>query len=380
MKLKSLTTAILATTFTLSALPFAANAESVLFIGKMRQESFWNAMEAGAAKAAEDLGVELIIQGDPSGSESAAKQVQYIESGIDRGVDAIAVAAIDENTTDAALQEAMRSGIKVIGFDSDPGLDSRDYFVNQADPELLAKALLDDMKKGMDSLKHTEQNPGLVFMASTFPTTPNQNTWIEHIKALYFTDYTIPYKDDGSIDFDKAMKQTRANKYTVNPAYANMDLRVDPDKDIIYGGLDHATSKTQISNKLTANPNTNGIMVLTTNAGAASYDSIMEKGLKGKTIFNGICVPSDSKSYLESGVMTTDILWQPYDLGYLVVNAAVDALNGKISDPYVSKLSGTSQVEGESVYDAKGHKVIGSEIFLGAPAEYSKTTADKMKQ
>lgn len=379
MKLSTLTTAVLAATLGLSSISIA-NAETVLFVGKMRQESFWNAMEAGATKAAKDLGVELIIQGDPAGSESAAKQVQYIESGIDRGVDAIAIAAIDENTTDSALQEAMSSGIKVIGFDSDPGLDSRDYFVNQADPELLADALVNDMNQAILKLGCTKDKPGLVFMASTFPTTPNQNTWIEHIKAVYYSDYTIPYNDDGSINFDKAKEQTKNGKFTVRDQYKAMDLRVNPDTDIIYGGLDHATSKTQISNKLTANPNTRGIMVLTTNAGAASYDSIMEKGLQGKTIFNGICVPTDSKSYLESGIMSTDILWQPYDLGYLVVNTAVDAMKGDIKNPYVSKLSGTAQVEGMSVYDPKGHKVTGTEIFLGAPALYNKDTADKMKQ
>mgnify|MGYP000432524225 CR=1 FL=1 len=380
MKLKTLTAAVLGLTVGLGSVSFSANADTVLFVGKMRQESFWNAMEAGAAKAASDLGVELIIQGDPSGSESAAKQVQYIESGIDRGVNAIACAAIDENTTDSALQAAMAEGIKVIGFDSDPGLDSRDYFVNQADPHLLAVALVEDMVKGVEKLGCTKDNPGLVYMASTFPTTPNQNTWIENIKEVYYSDYTIPYNEDGSINFDLAKKQTKSNKYTVRPEYAAMKLGVDPDDDIIYGGLDHATSKTQISNKLTANPDTRGILVLTTNAGAASYDSIMEKGLQGKTIFNGICVPTDSKSYLESGVMTTDILWQPYDLGYLVVNAAVDAMKGEIKNPYVSKLSGTAQVEGQSVYDPNGHRVQGTEIFLGAPALYTKDTADKMKQ
>lgn len=380
MKGKILSATIMSLTIGLGAVSSHANAATVLFLGKMRQESFWNSMEAGATKAANDLGVKLIIQGDPSGSESAAKQVQYIESGIDRGVDAIAFSAIDGNTAAVALQAAMAKGIKVIGFDSDPGLASRDYFVNQADPHLLAVALVEDMVKGVVKLGCTKDNPCLVYMASTFPTTPNQNTWIENIKAVYYSDYTIPYNKDGSIDFDKAKAQTKSKKFTVRPEYAAMNLSVEPDNGIIYGGLDYATSKTQISNMLTANPTTRGIMVLTTNAGAASYDSIMDKGLQGKTIFNGITVPTDSKSYLASGVMTTDILWQPYDLGYLTVNAAVDAMKGQIKNPYISKLSGTAQVAGQSVYDPKGHKVVGKEIFLGAPAIFTKDSADKMKQ
>lgn len=94
-----------------------------------------------------------------------------------------------------------------------------------------------------------------------------------------------------------------------------LDVKVDPDKDIIYGADDHTTSKTQISNKLAADPSTNGIIVLTTNAIAATNDSITEKNMQDKCIFNGIAVPPDSKAYLESGVMSKVVLWQAYDLG-----------------------------------------------------------------
>lgn len=220
----------------------------------------------------------------------------------------------------------------------------------------------------------------MVYIVSTTPNTPNQNTWIEYIKATYYSDYNIPFNDDGSIDFEKAKELTRNGKFTVRDYYSSMDLRVNPDIDIIYGGLDHNTSKTQISKKLDEDPNANGLMVLTTNAGAASYESITEKGLKGKTIFGGICVPTDSKEFLESGVMTSDIIWQPFDLGYLAVNVAVDAMTKDISNPYVSKLSGTAQVENRSIYSADGHKVNGTEIFLGAPAVFTKENADSMKK
>lgn len=354
---------------------------TIQFIPKVRQEAFWNAVEAGATKAAEDLGVTLTIQGDPAGSNTAAKQAQYVESATELKVDAIAFAALDENTTDAALQAAMKAGIKVVGFDSDPGAEARDWFVNQADPEGIARACLDDMSKQLAAKGFTADNKALVFIVSTNPTTPNQNTWIENIKKLYFSDYEIPRTADGAIDFDTAKANTKANKYTVNEQYANMDLRVDPDADIIYGADDHTTSKTQISNKLAANPNTNGLIVLTTNAIAATNDSIVEKNKQDSCIFNGIAVPSDSKAYLESGVMSTVVLWQAYDLGYLAVETAVQAVKDEISgDMLVSHLSGTAQVEGASTYPAEGHKIIGKEIILGDPAVFTLETADQFKK
>lgn len=353
---------------------------SVHLIPKVRQEAFWNAVEAGANKAAGDLGIDLVIQGDPAGSNTAAKQAQYVESATERKVDAIAFAALDENTTDAVLQAAMKAGIKVVGFDSDPGAEARDWFVNQADPDGIAKACLDDMAAQMTERGFTKDKKALVFIVSTNPTTPNQNTWIESIKKLYFSDYEIPRTADGAIDFDTAKANTKSNTYTVNDAYAHLDLRVNPDSDIIYGADDHTTSKTQISNKLAANPETNGLIVLTTNAIAATNDSIVEKNMQETCVFNGIAVPSDSKAYLESGVMSEVVLWQAYDLGYLAVEAAVQSVKGEISgDKMVSHLSGQDQVEGVSQYPADGHKIIGQEIVLGDPAVFVLETADKFK-
>lgn len=357
------------------------NKLTIQFIPKVRQEAFWNAVEAGATKAGKDLGVTLNIQGDPAGSNTPVKQVQYIESATELGVDAIVFAALDANTTDNALQNAMEAGVKVVGFDSDPGSESRGYFVNQADPTGIAEAVLDDMAEQMTEKGYTAENPAIIYIVSTNPTTPNQNTWIEHIKLVYFSNYEISLTSDGAIDFDQSKLNTKKNKYIVNDKYKMLVVKVDPDDDIIYGADDHTTSKTQIANKLTANPDINGIIVLTTNAIAATYDSIREKGLDQQIVFNGIAVPTDSKSYLESGIMSKVILWQAYDLGYLAVETAVKDLNNEImGDRMISKLSGTDQVERASIYPKEGHIIIGKEIILGNPAIFELATADKFKK
>lgn len=353
----------------------------VTLIPKIRQEAFWNAVEAGAQAAAEKLGAKLTIQGDPSGSNTAAKQATYVEAAMEKGEEAICFAALDSNTTDAALQAAMKAGVKVVGFDSDPGVEARDYFVNQADPEGIAVAGLDDIQKQMADKGFTADKKALVYLVSTNPTTPNQNTWIEYIKKNYFSDYEIPVGADGAIDFDKAKEQTKKGGFTVADKYANLDIKVNPDSEIIYGGDDYQTSKTQVGNTLAANPETNGLFVLTTNAISATYEAITEKGMEDTCIFNGIAVPTDAKSYLEEGVMSEVILWQAYDLGYLAVESAVRAVSGDITgDRMVSTLSGTDQVEGVSKYPAEGHKIVnGKEIILGDPAVFVTDTVDKFK-
>ena len=105
-----------------------------------------------------------------------------------------------------------------------------------------------------------------------------------------------------------------------------------------------------------------------------------EKGLEDSCMFNGLAVPGDSEQYLEEGVMTEVILWQAYDLGYLAVNAAVEAVNGDLTgDTFVSELSGKDQVEGVSVYPEEGHKISNNEIILGNPAVFTLDTVDKFK-
>ena len=162
----------------------------IAYIPKERNESFWQAVEAGAQQAANDLGAELIMYGDAAGANTAANQSTYVETATELGVNAIAFAALDSDSTDAALQAAQAAGITVVGFDSDPGEEARDWFVNQVDPAALAEILLDDLVTNIGD-KYSKDSPALVYLVSTNLTTPNQNTWIEHLKATYYSDYEI---------------------------------------------------------------------------------------------------------------------------------------------------------------------------------------------
>lgn len=350
----------------------------IAYIPKERAESFWQAVEAGAAKAAADLGVDLIMYGDAAGSNTAANQTTYVETATELGVDAIAFAALDSDSTDLALQAAMDEGIAVVGFDSDPGEEARGFFVNQVDPAKLAVILLDDLVTNIGD-KYSEANPANVLLVSTNLTTPNQNTWIEYIKAAYYSDYEIAFTATGAIDFDACKNNTRNNTYTVADKYKMLNVKVNPDSDIIYAG--DGTGLEEIEAKLSANKDTNALISLTTNVIASCGTAIKSCGLEGSCIFNGIATPGDSKAYLEDGTMTTVVLWQAYDLGYLAVATAYAAATGELVEgatEFVSGLCGTTQVEGVSTYEA-AHVVDGKVVFLGAPATFNLDTLDCWK-
>ena len=350
----------------------------IAYIPKERNESFWQAVEAGAQQAAKDRGVELVMYGDAAGANTAANQSTYVETATELGVNAIAFAALDSDSTDAALQAAQAAGISVVGFDSDPGEEARDWFVNQVDPAALAEILLDDLVTNIGS-KYSSSDPAVVYLVSTNLTTPNQNTWIEHLKATYYSDYEIVYTDSGAIDFDACKDNTRKNTYTVNDKYNMLDMRCNPDSDIIYAG--DGDGLTEIEATLSAHSEINALISLTTNVIASCATAIDSCGMSDSCIFNGIATPGDSKAYLENGLMTTVVLWQAYDLGYLAVDVAYAAATGNLTegaDSYVSGLSGQTQVEGVSTYE-DSHHVDGVTVYLGAPATFTLDTLDCWK-
>ena len=355
----------------------SASAATIAYIPKERNESFWQAVEAGAAKAAEDLGVELIMYGDAAGANTAANQSTYVETATELEVDAIVFAALDSDSTDAALQDAQAEGIKVVGFDSDPGEEARDWFVNQVDPDELAKILLDDVVANIEG--YDADNKAVVYLVSTNLTTPNQNSWIESIKKAYFSDYEIAYTESGAIDFDTCKANTRDNTYTVKEEYAMLDVKVNPDKDIIYAG--DGAGLEEIEAFLSAHQDANFLVSLTTNVIASCATAIESCGLKETCKFNGIATPGDSEAHLKSGLMSTVVLWQAYDLGYLAVNAAAAAIDGTLEadKEFVSNLSGQTQVEGVSTY-ADAHRVDGVTVFLGGPATFTLDTLDCWKK
>src|SRR5258706_7025991 len=109
---------------------------------KSKGNAYFISCKKGADKAAKDLGVDLIFDGptDPD----PARQNEIIENWITLGVDAIAVACENKEGISTALRKARQKNIKVITWDSDAAPDARSFFVNQATPEGIAQALVDE--------------------------------------------------------------------------------------------------------------------------------------------------------------------------------------------------------------------------------------------
>src|SRR6202007_179973 len=87
-----------------------------LIIG-IKGDPFYITMIKGAQAKADELGVNLITDG-PSQSGAVVGQTALIDAMIARRVDALAIAAVDEQAMIQPLQQANDAGVKIISVDT----------------------------------------------------------------------------------------------------------------------------------------------------------------------------------------------------------------------------------------------------------------------
>jgi ribose transport system substrate-binding protein len=78
---------------------------------------FWKAIHAGAKKAADELGVEIIWKG-PLKEDDRNEQIQIVETMMDRGVDALILTPLDDRALMPPVAEAKVRGIPTVIFNT----------------------------------------------------------------------------------------------------------------------------------------------------------------------------------------------------------------------------------------------------------------------
>jgi ribose transport system substrate-binding protein len=94
-----------------------AAAEKIAVIPKGTTHSFWKSVEAGARKAGEELGVEVIWKG-PLKEDDRAQQIGVVQQFVSSGVQAIVLAPLDDTALRPSVKSAMERKIPVVIFDS----------------------------------------------------------------------------------------------------------------------------------------------------------------------------------------------------------------------------------------------------------------------
>lgn len=283
----------------------------VVDIPKLIGIGYFNATAKGMQEAAAELGNVEVINDGPT-EANIDDQITFIDNYITQGVNGVLFAANDPVAIAPVLQKALDAGIHVVGYDANSQPDAREWFVNQAEFNGIAKALIDNMaaEKGADA--------SIAIVTSTF-TTPNQARWIAEMAAYAAKCYpdmkwleTVEAQEDSKLSFDQAT--TLINKY-------------GEDLDGLFGMTSVAT------------PN--------------SADAVTQAGMCGKIAVVGLATPNPMKPFVESDCVKSVVLWNPVDLGYAAVYVLRAVVDGtfKPGDATVSagRLGDLSVVNGSEV-------------------------------
>ncbi|BDD83789.1 LacI family transcriptional regulator [Tsukamurella pulmonis] len=252
----------------------------IAIISKGYQHQFWKAVNKGAEDAAKEMGKTITFEG-PDNETQVEKQVQLLQTALDRNPSAIAIAALDSAAVAPILQQAKDKGIPVVAFDS--GVDS-DIPVTTASTD--NKAAAAEAAKRMAELVGGTGEIGVVAHDQTSKTGVDRR--------------------DGFLDWIKA----NAPGITI--------------VDVQYGG-DPAKAADLAATMLQAHPNMVGLYG--TNEGAATgiVNAAQRSGKSGLKIvgFDSGAAQIDA---IRSGLMAGAITQNPVGIGRETVAAAVKAI------------------------------------------------------
>jgi ABC-type sugar transport system substrate-binding protein len=295
----------------------------VALLPKSKGNAYFISCKAGSERAARDLGVELLFDGPVD--SNAAKQNEIVENWITLGVDVIAVAAENREGISTALRKARSQGIQVVTFDADAMPDARSFFVNQATPQGIGEALMDEAARLCGG-------EGEFAIICATLTAGNQREWQREIERR---------------------RQER---------YPGMKLvAVRPCDDLKDRAQSEATAL------MSAHPKLRLIMAICSPAVPGAAEAVKQAGKAGAVRVIGLGLPNENRRYVKEGVTDTVILWKTEDLGYLTVQAAVALARGELKP-------GASMFKAGALGE---FRVEGDNILLGKPFLFNRENIDQ---
>ncbi|MBL9121732.1 MAG: substrate-binding domain-containing protein [Phycisphaerae bacterium] len=99
----------------------------IAVIPKGTSHEFWKSVQAGALKAGEELGVEVIWKG-PAREDDRDDQIKVVEDFVTQKVNGIVIAPLDDTALVRPLEEAKDAGIRVTIIDSGLNWDGYESF------------------------------------------------------------------------------------------------------------------------------------------------------------------------------------------------------------------------------------------------------------
>ncbi len=271
---------------------------TIAAIPKATGGDFWETVEVGARRAATELDIDLKWEGTVTETE-IAEQTKIIENMINLGVDAIALAPLNNQAQRKPVQSAVDNGIPVVVFDSGVDGNAHSSFV-ATDNELGGK-----LGAGYLSEQLSSKGKIIVFryVQGTASTTKRSDGFIEAAKAAGHEIVADPFSESGTLEGSKSV-------------VANTFERFIQDGKLAIDGVFAAN--------------------LTATLGVSSaMDDLRDSGIEVDITFVGFDSSKKLVEEVQSGKIDALIVQSPEKMGYLAVKTALAVSRGETVDALI---------------------------------------------
>lgn len=278
----------------------------IAVVPKGQTHIFWQSVHAGAAKAGQELGVDIIWNG-PAAENDLSNQIGIVENFISQHVDGIALAPAHGEALVPIVEQAATAKIPVSIFDS--GIKSDKY---------ISYVSTDNYKGGaMAAARMAEILPkgGKIAIVATAP------------------------GGVSTMERENGFRETLA-KNSPNLVVVAMQ----------YGMSDRAKSLAVAEDILTANPDIAGIFCSNESGSIGAVQGAKSHNLAGKVKIVGFDSSPTLIEDVQAGNLDSLVVQNPFKMGYTVVQTLIDQIHGKTPEKRID--TGATLVTAANLKDA----------------------------
>jgi ribose transport system substrate-binding protein len=267
---------------------------TIAVIPKGTTHEFWKSIHAGANKAAQEVGCDILWKG-PLKEDDRDDQIKVVENFVTLGVSGIVLAPLDDTALRMPVAEAKRQGIPTVIMDSD--LKAKDY---------VSFVATDNRKGGYTAGKELARllnGKGKVAM-------------LRYAEGSASTTN----REDGFLD---AMKETPGIEVVSSNQYGGATT------ESAYKASENMLGRFKGADGTVA---LDGIFACNESTAFGMLRALQDGGYAGKIKFVGFDSSAKLIEALKSGEMNATIVQNPFKMGYLGVKTIVASLNGETVD------------------------------------------------
>ena len=253
-------------------------------VPKSKANSFWLAVHAGAVAAAEEADMDIIWNG-PAQEADFSHQVAIVDDLINRQVTGILVAPSDQNAMVPVIERAHRSGIPLIIFDS--GANAENYV----------------------SYVATDNYGGGVLAARRMAEILGEKGEVAMVGVLPGSASGVARENGFRETLEKEFPEVKLVAFQ-------------------YGMADRAKSLAVAEDFLTAHPDLDGIFGSAEPGSIGAVQAVKNRGLAGKVKIIGFDTSPTLVEDLESGVIDSLVMQDPFTMAYRAFKTLEEKLEG----------------------------------------------------